>query len=144
VSEPKDWNENPPHRCRDGHEPIGHWDSENETCPLCRATATVDLYAEQLAGHPLDRAVPSGAGAAAREPTTTVRKALEDLLSALDHQQHGTGTPLATSKGVQVAKDVARAALRAAPAAAPGDALSDRRYWVYYNDDTNAAWHVLR
>lgn len=26
-----------PHMCRDGHQQIGHSDSEHEQCPLCRA-----------------------------------------------------------------------------------------------------------
>jgi hypothetical protein len=46
---PRNWaTANPPHRCRDGHDPIGHWDSENEHCPLCRATASVDAYREDF------------------------------------------------------------------------------------------------
>lgn len=28
-----------PHMCRDGHQQIGHSDSENEMCPLCREIA---------------------------------------------------------------------------------------------------------
>ena len=28
-----------PHWCRDGHEEIGHSDSEHEQCPLCRANS---------------------------------------------------------------------------------------------------------
>ena len=31
-----------PHMCRDGHERIGHSDSEHEMCPLCRARAERD------------------------------------------------------------------------------------------------------
>lgn len=33
-----------PHMCRDDHVEIGHFDSEYEQCPVCRATAR----AEQL------------------------------------------------------------------------------------------------
>jgi hypothetical protein len=31
-----------PHMCRDGHEEIGHRDSENEMFPLCRANARAE------------------------------------------------------------------------------------------------------
>lgn len=31
-----------PHMCRDGHQEIGHRDSEHEMCPLCRALADRD------------------------------------------------------------------------------------------------------
>ena len=44
-----------PHFCADGHEPIRHWDSENEQCPLCRAknaisdaTSRADKAEEQM------------------------------------------------------------------------------------------------
>lgn len=30
------------HMCRDGHQQIGHNDSEHEQCPLCRAIAVAD------------------------------------------------------------------------------------------------------
>lgn len=30
-----------PHMCRDGHQEIGHRDSEHEMCPLCKAEAEI-------------------------------------------------------------------------------------------------------
>ncbi len=36
------------HMCRDGHQQIGHNDSEHERCPLCRATDAQDWIAQQL------------------------------------------------------------------------------------------------
>lgn len=37
-----------PHMCRDGHEEIGHHDSEHEECPLCRALAERDAALEKM------------------------------------------------------------------------------------------------
>lgn len=39
----------PPYLCMDGHEPIGHWDSEHELCPVCRAKGAADTAEERLA-----------------------------------------------------------------------------------------------
>lgn len=35
-----------PHMCRDGHQQIGHSDSEHEQCPLCRAFGALDAIWE--------------------------------------------------------------------------------------------------
>jgi hypothetical protein len=37
-----------PHMCRDQHEQIGHSDSEQELCPVCRALALTRQLAEAL------------------------------------------------------------------------------------------------
>ena len=42
------------HMCRDGHQQIGHNDSEHEMCPLCRALALCKI--EQRAKKPAKRA----------------------------------------------------------------------------------------
>ena len=36
-----------PHMCRDGHQQIGHLDSEHEKCPLCRAAAEIDRLTQE-------------------------------------------------------------------------------------------------
>jgi len=37
-----------PHMCRDGHQQIGHRDSEHEMCPLCRALAKIAALRAKL------------------------------------------------------------------------------------------------
>ena len=37
-----------PHMCRDGHVEIGHRDSEDEMCPLCREVVKVATLTEAL------------------------------------------------------------------------------------------------
>lgn len=38
-----------PHMCRDGHVEIGHADSENERCPLCRVLDAANEMEQALA-----------------------------------------------------------------------------------------------
>ena len=38
--------EQAPHFCQDEHQPIRHWDSENEQCPLCRARDALSAIEE--------------------------------------------------------------------------------------------------
>lgn len=39
------------HMCRDGHEQIGHRDSEHEQCPLCRAIGGLQFIADGYDNH---------------------------------------------------------------------------------------------
>jgi hypothetical protein len=39
------------HFCADGHQPIGHNDSEHELCPLCRALNEIEALEDEIDQH---------------------------------------------------------------------------------------------